>query len=188
MTKEVIQMFLNIFQEPALYIGIGIALVIIIGIIIFFVISAPVANKGGWANELMKKLIENNIEYKLDNSNNNIYDYKLTIEDKVYLVKLLGIPTYAEVQINNVTTWEVKYGAGKNPSKVQPFKKYVHGIESFMNYKPEDDSIRVVVLSPNAKKITKYINECEIVFVTPKTNVYGIRVINEDDHSLFIRK
>lgn len=181
-------MFLNIFQEPIFYIGIGLGAIIIIGIIIFFIFSSPVANKGGWASELSKKLNSENIDYELTNANNTAYDYQLKLNDKVYLVKLLGIPSFAEVQINNVTTWEVKYGAGKNPGKTQPFKKYVHGIESFMNLKPQENEIRVVVLTPNAKKITKYINECEIVFVSSKTNVYGVRVINEDDYSLFIKK
>ena len=177
-------MFLSIFQEPLFYIGIGVGIVVIIILILFFFLSTPVANKGSWVSELTKKLNSENIAHQIDNSNNPIFDYKLTILDKVYLIKLLGIPSYAEVQINNVTTWEVKYGAGKNPGKTQPFKKYVHGIEDFMNYKQNENEIRVVVLSPNAKKITKYINECEIVFVTSKTNVYGVRVINEDDFSL----
>lgn len=181
-------MLLNVFQEPIFYIGIGLGMVLIIGLIIFFIFSAPVANKGGWASEICKKLTEQNIDFTIDNSNNQIYDYKLLVNDKTFLVKLLGIPSYAEIQINNVTTWEVKYGAGKNPGKAQPFRKYVHGIESFMNLKTQENEIRVVVLTPNAKKITKYINECEIVFVTSKTNVYGIRVVNEDDYSLFIKK
>ena len=181
-------MFLSIFNEPIFYIGIGIGIIVIIILLLFFFLTTPVANKGGWTSELSKKLCSENIEHKIENSNNSIYDYKLTISDKVYLVKLLGIPSYAEVQINNVTTWEVKYGAGKNPGKTQPFRKYVHGIESFMNFKPEENEIRVVVLTPTAKKITKYINECEIVFVSSKTNVYGVRVINEDDYSLFIKK
>lgn len=181
-------MLLNIFQEPLFWFGIVAAIIVIIVIIVFLILSAPVANKGGWANELGSKLVSENIEYELLTSGNSTYDYKLTIGEKVYLVKLLGIPSFAEVQINNVTTWEVKYGAGRNPGKTQPFKKYAHGIEGFMNLKTNDNETRVVVLSPNAKKITKYINECEIVFVTSKTNVYGVRVINEDDHSLFIKK
>ena len=57
-----------------------------------------------------------------------------------------------------------------------------------MNLKTQENEIRVVILSPDAKKITKYINECEIVFVNHKTNVYGVRVINESDFSLFINK
>ena len=57
-----------------------------------------------------------------------------------------------------------------------------------MNMKTNTDELRVVVLSPDAKKITKYINECEIVFVNSKTNVYNVRVVNESDFSLFIKQ
>lgn len=181
-------MILSVFQEPIFYVGLVIGVLVIIGLIVFFLFSSPVTNKGSWVNELSQKLSQENITYKFESVSNKPYDYKVTIQDKVYFVKILGIPNYAEVQINNVTTWEIKYGAGKNPGKAQPFKKYAHGIESFMHFKPTEGETRVVVLTPNAKKITKYINECEIVFVTSKTNVYGVRVINEDDYSLFIKK
>lgn len=181
-------MFINLFANPLLYIGLGAVAVIIVVIVIVALVISPSADKTTWLSEIQKRLTENNIEYKLVNSNNNNYDYELTINDKKYLIKMMGLPSYSEVQINNVTTWEIKFGAGKNPGKVQPFKKYAQGIEGFMNLKTQENEIRVVILSPDAKKITKYINECEIVFVNHKTNVYGVRVINESDFSLFINK
>ena len=35
------------------------------------------------------------------------------------------------------------------------------------------------------EKMVKYINECEIVFVTPKTDVYGVKLISLNDLTLF---
>ncbi len=180
--------YINIFTEPLFYIIIFIVLAIVVGIVVFFILSSPAPNKTGWENEIVAKLTEASIPHQLTKSNNNLYDFELVIEDKKYLIKLLGIPSYSEVQINNVTTWEIKFGAGKNPGKVQPFKRYAQGIEGFMNLVTKQNEQRVVILSPDAKKITKYINECEIVFVNSKTNVYNVRVINESDFSLFIKK
>ena len=180
-------MFLSIFTEPIIIIGIILAVIIIAVIFFIILFTSPQANKAGWTTEIQKKLVEKNIEYQLFNAKNQNYDYELLIDDKKYLIKMLGIPAYSEVQINNIVTWEIKFGAGKNPGKVQPFKKQAQGIEGFMNLKPTNGEIRVVIISPDAKKITKYINECEIVFVNSKTNVYGVRVINESDFSLFIK-
>lgn len=180
-------MFLSIFNEPIFYIIGGIIFVLIIVIVIIVLVTNPPANKGEWETEIQKALNAKNISYDLLRSTNSNYDYELIIDNKKYLIKMLGIPQYSEVQINNFVTWEIKYGAGKNPGKVQPFKKYAHGIEGFMNLKTDGTDQKVVILSPEAKKITKYINECEIVFVNSKTNVYGTRVINETDFSLFIK-
>ena len=180
-------MFLSVFTNPIVIIGIVLAIIILAVIIFIILFTSPQANKAGWTTEIQKKLNEKNIPYQLLNSKKAEYDYELLIEDKKYLIKMLGIPAYSEVQINNIVTWEIKFGAGKNPGKVQPFKKQAQGIEGFMNLKTNNNEIRVVILSPDAKKITKYINECEIVFVNSKTNVYGVRVINESDYSLFIK-
>lgn len=180
-------MFLSIFNEPIFYIIIGLIVIFIIAIIIIALISNPPANKAEWELEIQKALNEKNIVYSLAKATTSNYDYELVIENKKFLIKMLGIPPYSEVQINNFVTWEVKFGAGKNPGKVQPFKKYAQGIEGFMNLKSNDNEQKVVIFTPDAKKITKYINECEIVFVNSKTNVYGTKVINETDFSLFIK-
>ena len=178
-------MFLSLLNNP-IFIGVVCVIVIIILIIgIIIITKRPTPKTNNWADNIQREFIKNNIEYKLCKSNQSFYDYDLNINDKSYLIKLLYVPSYSEVQINNVTTWEIKFGAGKNPGRVQPFKKLATGIEDFMNHKPDGKTIKVVVVSPNAKKITKYINECEIVFVDYKTNVYGTRVINEDDYALF---
>ena len=53
-----------------------------------------------------------------------------------------------------------------------------------MNYQTNEVT-RVVVLIPESKQTVMYINECEIIFVTPTTNVYGIRIMNCNDFTLF---
>lgn len=161
-------------------IGIGI---IILGIIIYSIIS-PIKSRNTYETNL-KNHLDKLGNYELEKSKNVPYDYCLKINNKEYLIKTISVPSYAEVQINSKTTWEIKYGAGDTPGKAQPFKKYLSNISQFMHLKNNENQIKVVVVIPKAKKIVMYINECEIVFVTPQTNVHGTRIINCDDFSLF---
>ena len=57
-------------------------------------------------------------------------------------------------------------------------------ISDFMNLETKENEIKVVIATPSPKKIVKYINECEIVFVKNDTDVYGSKVINEYDYKL----
>lgn len=180
-------MLLSLLNNPIFIIIACIIVIIVFVVTLILITKRPAIKTSNWVNNIQLELQKNKVNYKLFKSDISFYDYTLEVNDRTFLIKLLYVPNYSEVQINNVVTWEIKFGAGKNPGKVQPFKKLATGIEGFMNYKPDNKEIKVVVITPNAKKITKYINECEIVFVDSKTNVYGARVINEDDYSLFIK-
>ena len=58
-------------------------------------------------------------------------------------------------------------------------------ISEFMNLKVQENEIKLVIATPHPKKIVKYINECEIVFVTPYTDVYGTRLIGLGNTQIF---
>jgi len=165
-----------------------IIIALILLLIIIFSIVSPIKKKHTYIDNLKKALTENNIDFILSNSQNNFYDYVLKINNIDYLLKLINIPSYSVVQINNKTTWEIKYGAGPNVGKAEPYKKYLNNLSSFMNLATTDNEKKVIILVPNAKKIVMYINECEIVFVDAQKSVYGARVINETDYSLFTNK
>lgn len=164
-------------------------ILIIIGLLflIFVTISIvkPIKQKNSFESslkEFLNKAYPN--EYTFEKSNNPLYQYDLKINDDKFILKTVSIPSYAEVQINNKVTWEIKYGAGKTVGKAQPNRKYLSGIAGFMNYQNQDVT-KVVVLIPESKQTVMYINECEIEFVTPQTNVYGTRIINYHDFTLF---
>ena len=173
-------------MNPKIVIIIIVILIIILAIIYFLAIIAHNIKKS-WEESLKNELNKNNIEYNLQKSASNIYDIDLKIKNQLYLIKFLNVPNYSEIQINNKTTWEIKYGAGNIPGKVQPHKRYAN-IASFMNLECRNNEIKVVIIIPDAKKITKYINECEIVFVNHQTNVYGTKVINQNDFKLFLEE
>ncbi|MCM1259415.1 MAG: hypothetical protein NC182_00535 [Prevotella sp.] len=133
-------------------------------------------------------LNKSNMTYSLQEGNQQFYDLYLELQGSVYYIKFLLLPSYSEVQINNRTTWEVKYGAGKTPGKVQPKKRYLTEIVDFMKADIESTAQKIVILSPKPKKIVKYINESEIVFVKSTTDVYGAHLIDEGQFRLFKNK
>ncbi len=130
-------------------------------------------------------LNKSNLAYSLHEGNQQFYDFYLEIQSSIYYIKFLILPPFSEVQINNRTTWEVKYGAGSAPGKVQPKKRYLTEMVDFMKADVAPTVQKIVILSPKPKKIVKYINESEIVFVKPTTDVYGARLIDEGQFRLF---
>lgn len=162
--------------------------IILVILIILFLIY-----KGITPKIKRKKIIENldeylkkqNNPYTLEILTNDIYDLDLKVNNKHYAIKLLIVPDYSEIQINNRSTWEVKYGAGNTPGKPQTHKRYLNEISSFQAKDFEYEITKVVLIYPKPKKIVKYINECEIVFVTPKIDVYGSRIITTDNFGVF---
>lgn len=157
--------------------------VVFIGLIIWSIVS-PLKLKNEFETNLKDFLIKEGA-HTLLKEKNKPYDYTLEIHNTKYLLKLVSIPEHALLQINNKNTWEVKYGAGEQIGKAQPYSKYLSTIQDFMKYKPNDGEIKIAIIIPKAKEIVMYINECEIEFVTYKTNVYGTRIINCNDFTIF---
>ena len=156
--------------------------VIAVGIIIIFTTK----NEYSKANEqdaFYNKIKE--LGYEIENIEYKCYNQIIKNGNTTFIVKTINIPDYAEIQINNKVTWEIKYGAGNTPGKAQPYKRMLKDISDFMNLVTKENEIKVVIATPSPKKIVKYINECEIVFVTPYTNVYGTRVIGLGNTKLF---
>lgn len=165
--------------NPVPYIIIAIIVIIIIIIVSLF------NNKN---KETAYTTFKNNIKelgYEITEVNNEPYHLIIKNDQVTFLAKLIEIPQYAEIQVNNNITWEIKYGAGNTPGKPQPYSKYLKDISSFVKLQPENNEIKLVIASPAPKKITKWINECEIIFVTPYTDVYSTRIISYKDYRIF---
>lgn len=161
-------------------------IIIVIVLIILFTINivkkekTKVSELNDFYNQLHK------LNYEIIECQKECYDLEIKNKNITFIVKLITIPEFAEIQINNQTTWEIKYGAGNKIGKSQPYSKYLKNINDFMNFPVNNNQqIKVVIVSPTPKKIVKYINECEIEFVTPYTNVYGTRIISYKNLELF---
>ena len=166
---------------------VDIIIIIVIALIALGVVIAILTNnennKSKEIQNYLNKIQE--LGYNISNEENKPYDYLISNENTTFIVKLIKIPEYFEIQINNKVTWEVKYGAGNTVGKAQPYKKYLKEIEPFMNLVVDNSFTKLVIATPKPKKLVKYINECEIVFVTPKTDVYGVKLISLNDLTLF---
>ena len=166
---------------------VDIIIIIVIALIALGVVIAILTNnennKSKEIQNYLNKIQE--LGYNISNEENKPYDYLISNENTTFIVKLIKIPEYSEIQINNKVTWEVKYGAGNTVGKAQPYKKYLKEIEPFMNLVVDNSFTKLVIATPKPKKMVKYINECEIVFVTPKTDVYGVKLISLNDLTLF---
>lgn len=164
---------------------------IVIGVFFLFIIAytiiQPAKQKNDYFTNLKTHLEKNNICYTLEKTPHSFCDYKLICNGNVYLIKVVSIPNFSEIQINNITTWEIKYGAGNAIGKAQPYKKYATNIGNFMKYLPKEKEIKIVLFMPKPKKIVMYINESEIIFVTPQTNVYGTYMIDSSQLDFYIK-
>lgn len=170
-----------------IYYGIGLA-VIIFSLLLWDFIKPQMAKKTFYRN-LILELNSKHISYQITNlKNTNLPgDFFLEINRQKYLIKLILVPKYAEIIVNAKTTWELRYGAGNTPGKAHPIKKYLPKMNLFMNYQ-NDEFLKVVVFKPDVKKKVRYLNESEMDFLEPKTNVYGVRVLNESELIPFITK
>ena len=126
-------------------------------------------------------------DYTLKILEKDIYDIDLVVENKHLVIKILIVPDYSEIQVNSKETWEVKYGAGDTPGKVQPHKRFLNEVSTFQKTNFPIDITKIVLISPKPKKIVKYINECEIIFVKPSTDIYGSYIATEDTFGIFLK-
>lgn len=170
-----------------IFIGLILAFIVLIVIIAIVAnIITSVNNQSTYEDELKKYLNSHNISFTMEKAKHSAYSFVLSIEDTKYLIKMIHLPTDADLQINSKTTWEVKYGAGKNPGRAHPHSSYLgSNIDVFMNLHTNENEKKIVVVVPKPRKIVMYINESEIVFVTPSTNVHGTKIIASDDFSVF---
>ncbi len=160
-------------------------LLLVIGLLIRYLLLSGTKSNKQLIEKLTNYLTEKSIPFEISEENNSAYDALIKIKDSSFLIKTLAVPQNAEIVINNRTTWELRYGAGNNPGKAQPYKQYIPAIIPFMNYESDIDHRKVLIVSPKPKKVVKWINECEMIFVDPKTNVYGINIINDKEFDYF---
>ena len=108
------------------------------------------------------------------------HDYYFETPTKRYYIKIVYNPGNHEICVNNALKWQLRR------TFVDEKMYFVEGIEPLMRMEfPQSnkESKKIYVIYPNAKSLLKYINECEMVFIHPTTDVYGTNIItfNEFD-------
>lgn len=107
--------------------------------------------------------------------------YEINAENNKYLFFIYFIPLNTTIQINSSTTWELKIANSSSAGASHTKTRYFNNISNFMNIKT--DAKKIIIFTPSPKKVVMYINECEIINVDTKTNVYGTNIIRIDDIS-----
>lgn len=108
------------------------------------------------------------------------YDYKLTRNDTIYLIKIIYNYSKLEISVNNKNHWELN-------DKVVASKKSgtkLEGIYDLINkqdFSFELPMKKVYLIYPSSKVLLKAVNESELNFIQPNTDCYGVHLIKYDE-------
>lgn len=119
-----------------------------------------------------EKEVEN---YRLEYVKKDTHDFYFESDKSIYYIKVIYNFSNQEICINNAIKWQLR-GFRDNNEGMQ----FVEGIESLMRLdlnNKEKKEHKLFIIYPNTRALLKVINECEMVFVYPDTDVYGATVI-----------
>ncbi len=107
-------------------------------------------------------------------SEDKAYDFYLESRTHIYYIKVVPNFKNDEICVNNKTKWQII----RNMTNANLFVENIDGLMNLDISYPTKKIIRkLYIIYPNANVLLKYINECEIVFIYPDTDVYGCNVI-----------
>ncbi len=115
-------------------------------------------------------------EYKLEYVKKDTYDFYFEDSKNIYYVKVIYNLSNQEICINNAIKWQLR----RLSDKIETFS-FVEGVEPLMRLdltNTEKKEHKLFIIYPDITAILKVINECEMVFVYPDTDVYGAKVIS----------
>lgn len=149
--------------------------------ITFKFILKPIYLKKKVQNQLIKTAKSLNQTCLFLKCNEASASFKLKIQEKIFIVKILDIKKNCELQINNIDTFIVYNHVYKENCKL----KKIPNISNFMK---SNQTNRIIILSNQAKNIKKVINECEMIIVNPNVDVYGTHIFNFNQCSYLFDK
>lgn len=156
----------------------GVAIIIVVAIIMISIIYGNHAHKKRMQNitELLQKACEESgiNNYKLEQSKKNVYDFHLETDKHIYYIKVVNNSANQEICVNNAIKWQLR----KHVNNDQIV--FLEGIEGLMRLdlpKNPKKQHKLFIIYPNARALLKVINECEMVFVYPETDVYGANIV-----------
>ncbi len=113
-------------------------------------------------------------EYKIEKINSKEpYNYIFKTPKHNYYIQI--VPNFGayEICINNSVKWQIRKSFNDNSMN------FVPNVDKLMRLDLDDPKAKkLYIIYPNATSLLKYINECEMVFVRPETDVYGANVIS----------
>lgn len=108
---------------------------------------------------------------------NKAFDFEVSYNSKTYLVKMIYHPTCAEINVNSRDYWQINKGTVSSRKSGEQMK----GVYDLINFKLTDNNypkntVKLYVIYPDSKCLMKVLNECEMKFITPDTDIYGTKV------------
>lgn len=173
-------MFLS--EIPALHVFIIHITVLVLHVLalIFFVIKGILVKRKkkmfqaieGLLNEYVKA---DPLHAKLDRVNMPEYDYILTTRELKLYIMVIPNFTCGEICINSPTKWQFRR------TYKDDIVRFVPRVDKLMRFDPPYEaglrSKRLYIIYPNSKSLLRYINECEMEFVRPETDLNGTSVV-----------
>ncbi len=132
------------------------------------------ANITSILDSLAKESADNSYErtIKQKGLQKSLYDFVLRTKNYVYYIKLIPNNNLNEITVQSSVKWQMR--------KSMKSTIYISDIEEFMRLRLTDEgkiSKKIVLIYPDSKSLLRYINDCELEFITPDTDVYGCNVV-----------
>lgn len=118
--------------------------------------------------------LKNITEYKLDFVKKDTHDFYFEDANSIFFVKVIFNLANQEICVNNAIKWQLRR------SSVQNAMNFVENIEPLMRLDLQSNpkkQYKLFIIYPGARALLKVINECEMVFINPDTDVYGAKII-----------
>jgi len=96
--------------------------------------------------------------------------------ENIYYIKVIYNFSNQEICINNAIKWQLR-----RLGEIKGTLSFVEGVEPLMRLdlaNTQKKEHKLFIIYPNVTALLKVINECEMVFVYPDTDVYGAQVIS----------
>lgn len=121
-----------------------------------------------WLADFMKE----NPEAQISFVKKSWYDCEILYKGKLLLCCFYKLPKNCQMTINNKYIWQILNGTSN-------FKTF-SGVERLIDGRDPRKHVRVGIIVNNTQKIRRWINECEMEFVDPYTDIYGAKVCDLD--------
>lgn len=100
------------------------------------------------------------------------YTYLAEIENKEHHILVLPVTKNSILTINSKFVWEIKYGR-PNGSRFNTTKSTLINLTNFFRL-----DNKIIVFKDKPYKILKHINECDIIDISDKEEIFGIQLYN----------
>ena len=110
------------------------------------------------------------------------YDFMVNYNEKTYLIKMIYHPARHEINVNAKDYWQVNKGVVSS----RKTGEQMQGVYELINFDLKSNNfskntVKLYVIYPSSRCLMKVLNECEMQFIKPKTDIYGTKMTNFTD-------